>query len=306
VTAPSAETGAGSSGGATIAAVVVSFNPDEGLAQRLRATAVQVSVTVVVDNSTSGAGEDVRRLCDSLGYRCIVNGRNLGMGEALNQGVRDALSQGATHILTMDQDSTPAATMVAELLRALDAARGVHLAVGLAAATSVDAVTGRQSGTGSEPREWSESTLAITSGSLIPISVFGRVGLFRADYFIDSIDHEFCLRIRRHGYRIIRAHRAGMLHKLGAPKVEQLLGLSFIPTNHSPIRRFYMARNIMWTTKLFLFSETRAVVTMTLKLLKNSLLIVLFEDQKVRKLGAIALGLARGLATRPSRVPTLA
>lgn len=41
-----------------------------------------------------------------------------------------------------------------------------------------------------------ERKTLITSGMLIPLSLFGKIGMFREDYFIDSVDHEFCLRAR--------------------------------------------------------------------------------------------------------------
>jgi rhamnosyltransferase len=288
-----------------VAAVVVSYQPDDAFPQRLHAIALQTHATIVVDNSVDAEGR-VPRICRDLGCRCVVNGRNVGLAEALNQGVREACAAGATLVVTMDQDSTPTPTMVAELLRTLNAAREAGLPVGLVVPTSIDVATGRRSGVPDGRAEWSEETIGITSGSLIPVTVLCRVGLFRPDYFIDGIDHEFCLRARQYGYKTIRAHRASMYHRLGAPRIRHVLGVSFIPTNHSATRRFYMARNTIWTAKLLLLSETRTVLALAFRLVKNIVLIALLEDQKTRKLSATVAGLVNGLITKPSSVPPLA
>jgi rhamnosyltransferase len=290
-----------------IAAVVVSFEPDAAFDERLAALASQVDRTIVIDNSVDDAArERVQRTCRSVGYHCRSNGRNLGVAEALNQGVRLADEMGVTHVLTMDQDSVPWPTMVAELRAAMQTAGARGLNVGIVAATPTDRTTGIQSTVKASDEVLSEAKMAITSGSLIPMAVLRRVGLFRSDYFIDAIDQEFCLRIRGLGYTVIHAHRAHLTHQLGAPTVQRVLGMTFIPTNHSPMRRYYMARNTIWTTKLFFFTDTRAAVVITVKLLKNALLIAVVEDNKGKKLKEIVRGLVEGITTKPDRAPMLA
>ena len=292
--------------GKSIAAVIVTFEPDEQVRETIAAIASQVGMTIVVDNSRSvDAQRLVAAACHAHGCRLVVNGTNLGIAEALNRGVQAAKEAGATHVLTMDQDSTAMPGMARELERVLDATQHAGYDVGCVAASGVDANTGVSIAAPVSVNDWSELRLAITSGSLLPMSVFRRCGLFRPEFFIDSVDQEFCLRIRKNGYRIVRAHHAALRHRLGHPTVHYILGKRFIPTNHSSIRRFYMARNVLWTARLFLFAETRTVTVLILKLLKNTLLIALFEREKRAKLLAIATGLRKGVTTSPSAIQVL-
>lgn len=292
--------------GEIVAAVVVAFEPDEQLNETLLALVTQVQSIIVVDNSASvEARRRVEMACHTHGCCLIVNGRNLGISEALNAGVRAAYRDDATFVLTMDQDSTVMPGMVQELLRVLHEARSNGIEVGCVAASSVDAATGVSIAVPASESEWSELILAITSGSLVPMSVFMRCGLFRAEYFIDSVDHEFCLRLRQHGFHILRAHRAALRHRLGHPTIHRMLGRRFIPTNHSAFRRFYMARNVLWTARLFFFTETRTVTVLLLKLFKNAVLIAAFEADKRVKLTAIVAGLFKGVTTNPPVIQEL-
>src|SRR6202044_2225279 len=90
---------------------------------------------------------------------------------------------------------------------------------------------------------WEEVKSVITSGSLIPLAVHAAVGAFRDEFFIDYVDSEYCFRARAQGYRVIRTTQPLMSHTIGAPTRHSLLGLSKWTTNHSPDRRYYIARN---------------------------------------------------------------
>jgi rhamnosyltransferase len=93
---------------------------------------------------------------------------------------------------------------------------------------------------------------AITSGSLVRLSVFDEIGLYDEGFFIDGIDFDFCLRLRRAGYAIHRVPDALMRHQLGdAVDIPQALQKYY--ARHSPVRRYYMARNLMYMAERYLF-----------------------------------------------------
>src|SRR5205823_9651810 len=88
-----------------------------------------------------------------------------------------------------------------------------------------------------------EMRTVITSGSLINLSIYKELGRFRDDLFIDSVDDEYCMRARDRGFAVIEATTFGIAHEIGKPKIVQLLGKPRSISNHSPVRRYYMARN---------------------------------------------------------------
>jgi rhamnosyltransferase len=297
--------GSGRNAGEGVAAIVVSFEPDEGFRARLEAIVRQVGIAIVIDNSVSERAQArVARICADLQCRCVINGTNLGVAEALNQGVEIASAAGVQYVVTMDQDSTPDANMVRELYRVMEAGARSGLSVGIVAPTTLDKHQTPQS-LPANVRPWSEIGLAITSGAMISMEVFRSLGLFRSEFFIDGIDQEFCLRVRQQGRCVVRAHAAVLQHRLGSPTIHRMLGMRFIPTNHSPGRRFFIGRNTVWIARLFVFAETSIVVSLMWKLFKNALLVAVFEDDKMQKLRATARGVAQGIRTRPPAISPL-
>jgi rhamnosyltransferase len=85
-----------------------------------------------------------------------------------------------------------------------------------------------------------------TSGSLIPVEIFQQVGSFNEDLFIDYVDVEFSLRIRKVGYRIIQSTQAVLRHSMGKITRHRFARRWFIATNHSAARRYYITRNRIW------------------------------------------------------------
>jgi rhamnosyltransferase len=283
--------------------IVVTFNPDDALRSRLDMLARQVDRVVVVDNSQNlSAREGVAGTCSALGCRCVTNGANLGLAEALNRGVLAAIDEGAAYVLTMDQDSMPDVAMVVELHRALRAAAEAGERVGLVAPRTRDVFSADQRTAALRSGDWITTKLAITSGSLIPVTVIEAVGLFRAEFFIDSIDQEFCLRLAQRGFKIITAPSALLEHRLGSPRIHHFFGMQFIPTNHSAERRFFMARNVLWTARLFASVDAPTSLLLIVKLLKNAALIAAFEDDKLAKLRATGAGLMNGIFTAPAAI----
>ncbi len=150
----------------------------------------------------------------------IQNEENLGVATALNQGFRWAQENKFAWMLTMDQDSIPLPEMVHYLCSAYaDYDQHEKLAViGSNYLPSADAPKPEYDRRiGRAGSCWVEARDVITSGSLISIRAVEALGPFEDDLFIDSVDHEFCLRARRHGWKTIIALPTGMLHFL-APR----------------------------------------------------------------------------------------
>src|SRR5258708_17120000 len=90
---------------------------------------------------------------------------------------------------------------------------------------------------------WEEVESVITSGSLLSLRAFSAIAPFREEFFIDYVDTEFCLRARTAGFRVIQTRRPLMSHTVGAPTSHKLPWTTKWTTNHSPDRRYYIARN---------------------------------------------------------------
>ena len=68
-------------------------------------------VWIVVDGSTDGSGEALlERQENDPGLRVFILPRNCGKGAAVLHGLREAVTTGFTHVLTMDADGQHAAS----------------------------------------------------------------------------------------------------------------------------------------------------------------------------------------------------
>src|SRR5579864_8232422 len=100
----------------TVCAVVVTYYPDSGFADRMEMVAKQVGQIVIVDNRSQGESVGrIQEVVNRLGLNFIPKASNEGIAGALNTGVRWAASQGYPWVLTMDQDTLVAGDMVSEL-----------------------------------------------------------------------------------------------------------------------------------------------------------------------------------------------
>jgi rhamnosyltransferase len=78
---------------------------------------------------------------------------------------------------------------------------------------------------------------------LLWVASHAVVGPLGADFFIDYVDTEYCLRARAQGYRVIKTRTPLMTHAIGAPSLHRLLWMQKWTSNHAPARRYYVARN---------------------------------------------------------------
>lgn len=274
-------------------AVIVTFHPDEGFTNRLERALNQFSFVIIVDNGSQHAVIPGNRLA-LPNVRLVANQTNLGVAAALNQGVNLAMREGFEWVVTLDQDTIPATDMLATLLDVYRKSGGGNVIMG---SNYWDAHR-RHNFIRCADAEggFRERKTLITSGTLVPLSLFKAIGLFREDYFIDSVDHEFSLRARAQGFRILISCRPVMRHSIGA-HVENAGRLrQFMSFDHTPARKYFIARNIIATIKLYFFLEPVWSMRQGVRLLSDFASILLFESDKLKKTTAFMVGIAHGLA----------
>ena len=277
---------------ATVFAVVVTYNPDKGLQKRLQILRAQVQALLVVDNGSDDA-EFIENIARQLDCQVILNAKNLGIAEALNQGARIAVQQGAAWLATFDQDSQTPSDGIATLLAA---ASCLHHAdrVAIVAMSHRDSATGRDYHRRGEILEehgqWRRLRTTITSGSLIKISTFAKVGMFDSRLFIDMVDIDFCMRCRQHNLLVMENRTVTLSHSLGNSTLQKVFGWPLVLTHHSPLRRYYMTRNQLEMCLRYVWIDTRWVLGTAWHLLGSSVLVILMEAQRWQKILAIFAG----------------
>jgi rhamnosyltransferase len=264
---------------ARVCAAIVSYHPGDDFERAVRLLRPQVHRLLVVDNhSDEPEIEKLRRIAQELDLVLIENPDNYGLGAGLNQSIEWAKRQkDCEFILFLDQDSFPSedfvAQMVAEYKRHSESER-VFLVM--------PSIILRRTGDRYHHYEREGKYLvAQTSGSLIPIKIFADEGLYKEDLFVDYVDYEFCLRAASHGWTIACCHSAVLHHDPGTVTQLSIFGLRKIAAaNYSPLRRYYLMRNGIWTIRKYRGLHPEWAATHSWQMLKGILRVLLFEQNR--------------------------
>ncbi|SRR6266481_1741640 len=286
----------------SLCAVIVSYYPDAKIIENVLALLDQVDEAIIVDN---GSGKATKELLERLsGYpkvSVIYNEENLGIAAALNIGVRRAKAAGHQWVATFDQDSKVTPGMILAMLRVYDNYPEKEKVVGLSPRyqnpSTGQISTSKLKNSSCSALPYAEVLVVITSGNLLKLNVFDRIGYFNESLFIDHVDSEFCLRCAAQGYKIFEVDSAILLHGIGIPTQHRILWKVKLATNHSSLRRYYMARNGIYLYKKFAFTYPVWVAHNVYNLLKI-IIMVLFETNRKQKLVAILRGVSHGLSGR--------
>jgi rhamnosyltransferase len=222
--------------------VVVSYNGLQKTRQTVDALRKQVGHVHIVDN---GSDAESLVVLDSLEREpgvCVERlGENRGIGYALNRGVQSAREMGCSWLLTMDQDSVVDGSLIEAYRAAVEQDPSL-----VCLAPRITTSSRRKDAAGGEV------DYAITSGNLVRVDVFDQIGLYDEGFFVDCIDFDFCLRLRRDGHAVHRVPAALMEHQLG-DAVDLPYTVRTYYARHSPVRRYYMYRNFMYMAERYLF-----------------------------------------------------
>lgn len=246
---------------ASVAAVVVLYKPNAALLKRLVESVVtQVEKIFVVDNTPQKDARLPAALAE-CGLRVYyrANGMNKGLAGAQNTALKEALREGYSHALLLDQDSALPALAVEGLLAAEQRLLSAGTRVAAVGPLFIDEKTCERSrgvrhryfrvrwfSIPDDEREPVETDYLIASGSLIRTSVLRQVGLMREELFIDWVDTEWAYRAESLGYKTYIVPTVVMMHSVGDATGE-FMGKRF--NLHSPARNYYIVRNAVYLLK---------------------------------------------------------
>jgi len=274
--------------GKDVLAVVVSYDGLQQTVRGVEALRGQVGHVYIVDNGSQAPSLALLEALEQDGYVTVARlGENLGVGHALNLGVRQARDKGFGWLLTMDQDSVVDRGLLAAYEAAIRAdARQVCLAP-----TRIKQGEAPKNAAGREVR------YAVTSGNLVAVGVFDEIGPYDEGFFIDCIDFDFCLRLRRAGHTIFRAAGALMQHTLG-DGVDVPEPVRKFYARHPPIRRYYMYRNYLYLMERYLLAFPGFILKLGLLHVVLLPLMAFHDTQPVASYRAVGRGILDYLRRR--------
>lgn len=227
-----------------VAAVTVLYNPDSKVSDNLLTYVNQVSKLFLVDNSDNRNASSLNEIILMNNVKYISNEKNLGIAAALNIGAKKALSEGYKYLLTMDQDSKASVNMVENLFGVIKSPN-----IGIVAAEHIN--SDFQAEPNRDEIHNVEVLYTMTSGNLLDLKAFKKVGGFLEELFIDHVDHEYCLRLNKNSFKVIKTNTAVIYHKVGNTVKKKFFHRYFYPSNHSPIRLYYRTRNRFYVDRIY-------------------------------------------------------
>ena len=289
-----------------LGSVIVTYNPQiEVLAGLISSITSSVKTVILSDNGSKNIDE-IKVLAASFSNVIIIElGVNMGIGYAQNRGIEAVFADKSVEgVLLFDHDSQPSADMVVELGKSYKEMTTNGIVVGALGPVYMDPRTENNypisvfSGFSlikKYPIPGDNTPIAasflIASGSLIPRTTYEKVGGMREDFFIDYIDIEWSFRATHNGLPSYVIPNARMLHIVGDDRMK-MLGREI--SIHSPLRRYYLARNSVFMVKTG-YIDWRYKVREVFYSITRVVVFLFFVDKRMTYLRYITKGWGDGL-----------
>jgi len=278
-----------------------------GLLESLLKQTKPLSELIVVDNaSTDGTIELLKEQYPSI--KIIRLATNEGVSGGYSAGLEYALGRNYEWVWMLDQDSRPLPSTVEKLLAAAESFPDRDK-LGLIAPLAINSANGEpysafqwregqiKAPMASQGESLTLVDMVMSSGSLIRSEAVRKAGLPRKDLFMDFVDYEHCLRLRRSGFLIAVVNQCVMPHTIGQPRTVKFLGKPKNWITHIPWRDYYKVRNrafVVWHQ----LPSVRAKLFVVRQFLKQMIGSVLYDPEKVRRIRFMWRGLRDGIRGR--------
>ena len=227
--------------------VVILYNPDEQVCQRIESYRNTLEFLILIDNSVQDNRHRFLNLLASGNVQYQHNGTNEGIAKRLNEAAAIARKKNFHWLLTMDQDSYFEPAALKHYLAC------VFTYPQLQRVAMFGLEHDERLLTAGDQCVFTKATLLITSGSLINLNIHDEIGGFDEQLFIDQVDHEFCFRSIINGFEVVKLQNVLMRHAIG--NVSQHRSFKSLKQTtralHSPIRLYFMVRNYFYVKEKY-------------------------------------------------------
>lgn len=267
-----------------IVSVIVSYNPNQDILRLISCLKKQGVKTILVDNNSDNK-QIIDELKKSNEATIIELSSNTGIANAQNIGSDYAIKIKAEFIVFFDQDSTIDDFYLGNILKDYLFLKDKGINIGTIGPRFIDgrynffypALKLNKLGlinkiSVSDLKEPLEVSVIISSGSLVEVEIFEKIGKMRDEFFIDFVDTEWCFRALNLGYKNYVSSTAIMQHAIGDDVIKIF---SFNIPVHSPQRRYFRIRNLFYMYRINYIPKILTLKLMMSNFLHQVLLIVL-------------------------------
>lgn len=266
---------------------IVTYQPDKQRLQENILSALtnqEAGHVFIVDNHSLNLSDIQQLVADYPRTVLIENDDNKGIAHALNQIAECAEKQGYEWFVTLDQDSVMPKRSMDEYVPYTQ-----EDDIGIICPSIVD----RNMGAEYNPshQETDEIEQCITAGNLVRLEAWKKAGGFSDELFIDGVDFDFCLKIRKAGYKILRVNRIQLLQEVGhGKKIPLPFHHQMSVLHHSPTRLYYIARNYLYIGK-----KHHQRWHWTVEVAKRMFIVLCFEKNRWKKLRYMLIGIRHSM-----------
>ncbi len=228
--------------------------------------------------------EKINEMGKKIDYHFL--GENKGIAYALNFACKNALKENFEWILTMDQDSKFEQNNLKEMF---DKFLKIPNIDGIGIVSPVHQyIENKKYKNSTSGQLYKEIEATMTSGNLLNLEIWCKLNGFKEEFFIDEVDHEYCLRLKKYGFKVIQIKNVFLKHHLGRSRTYRFLWKKKVVTHHSPLRRYYITRNRLFMIKLYPY----LIKSYTENIVEDFFKILLYEKEKKLKIKMMFYGVS--------------
>ena len=257
-----------------VAGIVTLYNPTDKDIKNISTYIDDIDKLYIIDNTEGKDNKD--RIPDNKKIEYIFKNKNLGVATAMNMGAEKALKEGYNWLLTMDQDTTFNPGVMDKMKEVI--AKEDTSKVGIVCPWHHTKLKDKKPKT-----EYDDPHDVMTSGNLVNLDIWKKIGGYKDEFFIDGIDIEYCMNLHKNGYHILRINTIEIEHNLGDIFYKNIRGRLFLCTNHAPIRRYYIMRNYHYIKDMYEKDDPGYCYSL-ISQKHNMIGVLLFEKQKIKKI----------------------
>ena len=257
-----------------LSAVVVWYNPKNKEKENINSYIKYVDKLYIVDNS-----EKENTFENNKKIHYVFNGENLGIAKALNIGADLALKEKYDWLLTMDQDTSFKNDDVKKIFEYIKNNDMKNIGI---VSPWHDTKLHIQ-----KPKEEIDYPIDVmTSGNFLNLKIFKKIGGFKDEYFIDGVDIEYCLRLKKYNYKVMRLNKFSIKHNLGNISYKHFFKKELLCLNHNYLRVYYRVRNYNYIKQEY-HDIAPEFCDILVKIKALIWCIIFYENDKIRKLKSI-------------------
>ena len=268
-----------------ICGIIPVFFPENNFFEYLAENSGHLDHIFLINNGFNGDLQGSVKSKDNSKITVINMSSNLGVANAFNRGIIEAIKQKYDWFLLLDQDSKikwPLSDIYKYLICSPQKKEiyflNYHQKDNISK-TDFKSV---------KPRS------CISSGSFLNKNIISDIGFMDDLLHIDLVDTEYGLRASQENYKLYMTNKQFLLHEIGKPIRKNFYFFTLGSSGHSEKRRFFKARNSIILFKKYFLKDPRTIIFL-FDIFKLMALIILVENNKLLKIFFILKGVYWGI-----------